>query len=261
MKKFTKKKKIWRVLSIMLPTLLLIVIALVIVGKSNAKNMNACADAAMATLEENHSLIKLDNPKYDVVTIKGMTFYTEHYKAEGIGHVAVMKLDATVMQMLTIVVTPTEKNIPLMSVDYIYMPGMRKAYVEYYDLVDNKDETYMFNMDKLDTIRDAYSDLPDTQPTSGWYDDLITVATYKKGGKDTQLLSMLTDNLNQYLQIADELPILSFEEQESNRAITQDYTDKLVDLGGVATNQFKAELGAEATREFLDTVLFGTEID
>lgn len=47
-------------------------------------------------------------------------------------------------------------------------------------------------------------------------------------------------------------------EKHINMKITQDYTDGLVDNGGVSTNVFKAIMGIDATKEFFNQVFFGT---
>lgn len=36
-----------------------------------------------------------------------------------------------IMQMATAVITPRDKNMPLLSADYMYILGKRKAYLEF----------------------------------------------------------------------------------------------------------------------------------
>jgi hypothetical protein len=52
--------------------------------------------------------------------------------------------------------------------------------------------------------------------------------------------------------------LLTTEERKLKWKITQDYTDGLVDNGGVSTNVFKAVMGSDATKEFFNKVFFGT---
>lgn len=53
-----------------------------------------------------------------------------------------MKLNMGVMQMATFVLTPDEKDIPVLSADYMFMLPIRKTYLEIYDLVIYNDDTY-----------------------------------------------------------------------------------------------------------------------
>ena len=39
---------------------------------------------------------------------------------------------------------------------------------------------------------------------------------------------------------------------------TMDYTDGLIEKGGISTDVFKKELGEEETKNFFDHVFFGT---
>ena len=42
--------------------------------------------------------------------------------------------------------------------------------------------------------------------------------------------------------------------------VTQEYSDGLIDKGGVSTDVFKKELGEAKTRDFFNKVFFGTEL-
>ena len=54
------------------------------------------------------------------------------------------------------------------------------------------------------------------------------------------------------------LPLLTDEEKAEKLAITVEYTNGLVDKGGVSTDVFKKELGVEETKKFFAQVFFGT---
>lgn len=49
-----------------------------------------------------------------------------------------MTVNMGFMQMVSYVITPYEKNMPLLSMDFMYIMGKRKAYAEFYDLVPDK---------------------------------------------------------------------------------------------------------------------------
>ena len=57
-----------------------------------------------------------------------------------------------------------------------------------------------------------------------------------------------------------QLPLLSETEKNEKLAITVEYTDGLIEKGGISTDVFKKELGDAETKKFFDTVFFGTDI-
>jgi hypothetical protein len=69
---------------------------------------------------------------------------------------------------------------------------------------------------------------------------------------------MLVDSIHTYLTYGKELPTLTEEEREEKLAITVEYTDGLIEKGGISTDVFKSQLGNEETKKFFDQVLFGT---
>ena len=67
-----------------------------------------------------------------------MKFDLEQYEIEGIGNLSVIRMNMGVMQMLTFVITSRDRNLPLLSSDYMYMLANRTVYVEFYDMVVEK---------------------------------------------------------------------------------------------------------------------------
>lgn len=130
-----------------------------------------------------------------------------------------MKLNMGVMQMATFVLTPDEKDIPVLSADYMFMLPIRKTYLEIYDLVINNDDTYKSYLEQFDEIKSHYADIPDTDHSETWDSSLIIVSTYKHGnsGNDNAIAEMLAENVRLMLRMADEYPALSEEEVESKR--------------------------------------------
>ena len=57
------------------------------------------------------------------------------------------------------------------------------------------------------------------------------------------------------------LDLLTEEEKREKRSITLEYTDGLIEKGGISTDVFKKELGDEEIKKFFDTVFFGTAIN
>lgn len=250
------------ILGIIAAIILIIVIVVSNIGNTNVKAMNDTVDTVIAELKENFTVTPVDVGDYKKMKIYGiMNFDVEQYDIEGIGNLSIMRMNALgLMQMSTVVITPQDKNLPLLSADYMYILSNRKAYLEFYDVVAEKDEAYQTLLSALTTAKENYNHLEDIQASEAWYADLLTVTTYKAGtpASDTDLKGLLIDSLDVYMSHAKQLPLLSDEEKAEKLDITVEYTDGLIEKGGISTDVFKKELGPKETKKFFDNIFFGT---
>ena len=257
-----KKKMGLIILGIIVAIILIIVIVISNIGKNNVKAMNDTVDIVIAELKENFTVTPVDVGDYKKMKIYGiMNFDVEQYYIEGIGNLSIMRMNAlNLMQMATVVITPQDKNLPLLSADYMYILSNRKAYLEFYDVVADKDDVYHTLLTALTDARNKYSHLEDIQASEAWYADLLTVTTYKAGKpeSDNDLKGLLIDSLEVYMNHAKQLPLLTEEEKAEKLDITVKYTDGLIEKGGISTDVFKKELGPEETKNFFDNIFFGT---
>ena len=228
----------------------------------NVKAMNDTVDAVLAKLNEDYAVTPVDVGSYKKMKIYGiMKFDVEQYHIADIGNLSIMRMNALgLMQMATIVITPQDKNLPLLSADYMYILSNRKAYLEFYDVVAEKDDAYNELLNSLTVAKEKYNHLEDIQASEAWYADLLTVTTYKaaKPESDADIKNLLIDSLDVYLKHAKELPLLTAEEKAEKLDITVKYTDGLIEKGGISTDVFKKELGPEETKNFFDNIFFGT---
>lgn len=229
----------------------------------NTEAMNTAVETALSLFGEKYKLTPLDPGRFGVIKVYGvMKFLVEQYAMEGIGNLSVMqmKMGLPLMTMATVVVTPFEKDLPLLSADLIYMMGNRKAYLEFYDLVTQKDENYQSHISRLAAISERYASLPPCPPAPAWYDHLLTATAYRGGSSsdDEQLIALLGDYVRGFLEMCGSAPRLDGAAQKEKRRITAEYVDGLVERGGTSTNVFKKALGEETTREFFGKVFFGT---
>ena len=230
--------------------------------KKNVAAMNRCVDAALAELCKRYTVTALDPGEFKQLKLFGfLKFRVEQYDIQALGNLSVMRVNMGAMQMATVVITPLDKNLPLLSADYMYIFSKRKFYLEFYDLVKEKDEAYLQLMADLGAVQARYNHLEDFEPTKAWYDDLLTVASFKSAPSDadTDLMTMLSDSLQVYLEHGLKLPALTEEERREKLAITTAYTNGLIEKGGVSTDIFKKQLGVEVTKKFFDAVFFGTD--
>ena len=228
----------------------------------NIKIMNNTVDSVLAQLKENFIVSPIDVGNYKKMKIYGiMKFDVEQYDIKELGNLSIMRMNALgLMQMVTIVITPKDKNLPLLSADYMYILSNRKAYLEFYDVVDEKDAAYNTLLNALAKGLERYKHLENIEASEAWYAHLLTITSYK-GGKpdaDEDLKNMLLDSLNTYLKHAKQLPLLSTEEKAKKKYITVAYTDGLIEKGGISTDVFKKQLGPEETKSFFDNIFFGT---
>lgn len=230
----------------------------------NTQAMNTAVDVALSRLRERHKLTPVDPGRFGTIKVYGvMKFLVEQYILEGIGNLSVMrmKMGLPLMTMATVVVTPFEKDIPLMSADFIYMMGSRKAYIEFYDLVVQKNQGYLDHISRLASISERYASLSPCPPAPAWYDHLLTATAYRSGkaADDQQLIALLGECVDGFLEMCAATPQLDEAAQSEKRRLVSGYVDGLVRRGGTSTNVFKKALGEETTREFFGKVFFGTE--
>lgn len=228
----------------------------------NILAMNNTVDAVLTKLKENFTITPIDVGNYKKMKIYGiMKFDVEQYHISEIGNLSIMRMNALgLMQMATVVITPQDKNLPLLSADYMYILSNRKAYLEFYDVVEEKDDAYSTLLSTLAKDLERYKHLENIEASEAWYAPLLTVTSYK-GGKpeaDEDLKNMLLDSLSTYMTHAKSLPLLSNEAKTKKKEITVAYTDGLIEKGGISTDVFKKQLGPEETKNFFDNIFFGT---
>ena len=262
-KKKKARKRMLIILGILCPIILVLVAAIFVISSINMKAMNRSIDSVMSELRENYTLTPLDAGEYEEIKLYGiMKFKVEQYTIEELGNLSVMRINMGVMQMSSIVITPKDKNLPLMSADYIYLLTNRKAYLEFYDLVKEKDDTYHTLLTNLSDIQKKYDYLNNLEISPAWYEHLLSVASYKacNVNSDKDIEAMLMNSLTAYIQHSKQLPLLSEEEKQKKLTITVNYTDGLITYGGISTDVFKNALGPEVTKDFFDSVFFGTGV-
>ena len=255
-------KEIINAVLIVIACIILILIASVfIISGKNMKSMNHCIDAVLKELKEHYTMIPLDIGDYKTMKLNSfMKFNVEQYDTKELGNLSIMRVNMGVMQMATIVITPREKNMPLLSADYMYILSNRKSYLEFYDVVEEKDAQYQQLLTSLSNVLNSYQQLENTQASPAWYEHLLTTKAYKKGSSknDLDMENMLLESLKTYISHSNQLPVLSANEKASKLAITVNYTDGLIEKGGISTDVFKKSLGNEETKKFFDNIFFCT---
>ncbi len=203
-------------------------------------------------------LKKKSTGEFAMFRANGMTFVCRAYDAEGLGHVSVMRAKGFfgLMKMDTLIIAPTELDLPLLSYDRIYAMGNDTLIAELYDTMsENKAELCGIN-----AVKDKYSALPerfaDGEEPKHWYDGIRLAETTSKKGKKANTADFdayVLDYLEAYLNINAEK--CDADEKKERTAV---YVNGLIREGGPATDVFKKQFGEEKTSIILKQVLFGT---
>ena len=211
-------------------------------------------DRLIEIIKENYTLSEIDAGDMSKLKANGMNFDIKAYKAEGLGHVSVMRAKGFfgLMKMDTLIINPDKVDLPLYSYDRIFAMGNDTLIVELYD-------TFLgaYSGEELEKVKAEYSDLAERDPGVHWYDSIKLTESISKKGRKSQS--------NRF----DELAIKHFEvylssgtgavvDMEAKQKKASYYVEGLLKNGGPSTDVFKKALGEEKTARFFREVLFGT---
>ena len=199
-------------------------------------------------------LTEIDCGEFAKMKVSGMNFEITAFRAEGLGHVSVMRAGGFMglMKMDTLIINPTEIDLPLYSYDRIFAMGNDTLITELYDTVvgDYSDES-------LIKVKDSYTDPAERDPGEHWYDGIKLPSSISKKGKKnhTARLDELTiKHFEEYLKSGTEKVTDKAAKQEKAKV----YVGGLIEKGGPSTDVFKKSIGEAKTRELFENILFGT---
>ncbi len=211
-------------------------------------------DRLLAIIQSKYALTELDVGDFATLKANGMKFTVNAYKAEGLGHISVMRAKGFfgLMKMDTLIINPKELDFPLYSYDRIYAMGNDTLIVELYDTLCG-----VRYLDGLNQVKAKYAELPERDPGKHWYDGIKLPESISKKGKKAQttLFDKFTvEHLEAYLELeaADNIDVAEKQKKASC------YVEGLLKNGGPSTDVFKKELGEDKTSELFQKILFGT---
>ncbi len=201
-------------------------------------------------------LAEIDAGEFAKMKVNGMKFSIQAFKAEGLGHVSLMQATGFfgLMKMDTLIVNPTELDLPLYSYDRIFAMGNDTLITELYDTTLGE-----FSEKELLQIlaTEEYKAIPERDPGEHWYDSIkLSCSISKKGKKaETEVINSLTEkHFEAYLSS----PATVVTNKEAKQEKTRLYVDGLIEKGGPSTDVFKKSIGEAKTRELFENILFGT---
>ena len=190
----------------------------------------------------------------DMATLRasGMKFSVEAYKADGLGHVSVMRAKGFfgLMKMDTLIINPTGIDLPLYSYDRILAMGNDTLIVELYDTLVGD-----YSEDGMISVKEKFTSLPERDPGEHWYDSIKLPSSISKKGKkiSSELDEMTLEHFKAYLASSN-APV---EDRASKKDMAAVYVNGLLEKGGPSTDVFKKELGIDKTAKLFKEILFG----
>ena len=214
-------------------------------------------DKILTLIGKKYSLTSIDCGEFAEMKVKGMKFKISAYKAEGLGHVSLMRASGMMglMKMDTLIINPTEIDLPLYSYDRILAMGNDTLIVELYDTLLGE-----FSENKLLEKKEGFSHLPERDPGEHWYDSIKLKSSISKKGKARKVSNgfeyLTMEHLYAYLY-SDEAKVVQDYEAKQDKARV--YVNGLIEKGGPSTDVFKSAIGEDKTRELFENILFGTK--
>ena len=210
-------------------------------------------------ISKNYKLTERKVGEEGCFKVAGMTFKTRLFEANGLGSVSIMKAKGFcgLMQMITVIVNPFYVDAPLFSYDSISAFGNNTTYIEIFDTTLSG----KFDMTGLEEIRCQYSEIPNKDVGSHWYDDMrIGTPICKTAGKNRVVA--VNELACRYFSayINNTLNCAACDEK-AKRFKASVYSDGLLANGGPATDPVKKAIGEERTAYFFKNILFATVSD
>lgn len=205
-------------------------------------------------VKDKYELVEVETNEYSNLKVSGMKFEIKAYDALGLGRVSIMKAKGFfgLMKMDTLMITPTDKDLPLLSYDRIIAMGNDTLIIELYNTqVENCD------LSPLACVKEKYNNLADHNLGEHWYDSIkFSESVSKKGKKKEfeQYNELTLQYVNEYLNLSSKE--ITNKEEKNNKS--QIYVNGLLTNGGPSTSIFQKNIGKEKTEKLFKEILFGT---
>lgn len=112
----------------------------------------------LKAIESRFPLKEKEVGQWKQMKVSGMKFTIRAFEAEGLGHVSAMSAKGFfgLMQMDTLIINPTKKDLPLYSYDRVHAMGNDTLIVELYDTLLGA-----CDLSGLAQVKEQNGDLPD----------------------------------------------------------------------------------------------------
>ena len=124
----------------------------------------------------------------DNATIRksGMKFDLASYRLEGVGYCSTIRTKAMLglMKMESLILTPLDVDMPLMSYDVMHLPGKDIVLLEMYDTqITPVDRSDMSAFEAMEEVKKRYAHLPDRETPPGCSAEMLLSPSVGKKGR------------------------------------------------------------------------------
>jgi hypothetical protein len=193
--------------------------------------------------------------EFSKMKVNGMNFEIWAFHADGLGHVSAMTASGFfgLMKMDTLIINPTEKDLPLFSYDRVHALGNDTLIFELYDTLLEE-----ANLSRVEAVKAKYAALAEHDLGKHWYDEIKLPVSLSKKGKKAQRAAFdqcAIEYLESFLEAAEGAPYCDPAGKKEKASV---YVDGLLTHGGPSTDVFKKGIGDEKTAQLFRNILFGT---
>lgn len=209
----------------------------------------------LRTITVKYHLNAITIGEYAKMKVNGMDFQIWAFHADGLGHVSAMTASGFfgLMKMDTLIINPTEKDMPLFSYDRVHAMGNDTLIYELYDtLLEQAD------LSGTEAVKEKYQNLPDHDLGEHWYDSIKLAVSLSKKGKKAQRAGFdacALEYLEAFLADAEKAEYCDPAAKQAKASV---YVEGLLEHGGPSTDVFKKGIGTEKTAQLFRNILFGT---
>ena len=214
-------------------------------------------DRMISIIGDAFPLEELDCGEYETMKVSGMNFRIRRFYAEGLGNVSSMVASGFfgLMKMDTLIITPTEKDMPLFSYDRVHAMGNDTLIFELYDTLLGQTD-----LSALEQVKNDAAYLPDHDLGEHWYDSIKLPVSLSKKGKKAHTPGFdatVVHYLAKYLETAKTAAPCEAAPKREKAGV---YVEGLLTNGGPSTDVFKKGIGDEKTADLFRNILFATQI-
>jgi hypothetical protein len=150
-------------------------------------------------------------------------------------------------------------NLPMLSIDVIFMGAKRIFVIEIIDPAKISDETLSVHYDRMRSLKPSSEKLVD-MPVTRWYKDVVmdfSIHAKSDSSSDELLFETYRKYLDAYFAMVKDAEPISAEQTREVFQATEWYVDTLISKGGPAVDMLAWLMGKEKMREYSRTVMFG----
>jgi len=178
----------------------------------------------------------------------------------------VNSLDATMllfMKMYTLLLRPNYNfNLPMLSVDFIFIGGKRVYVMEIIDPAHIEDDNIRTHYAQMRARIPEVEKFEEMEVNMEWCKDIVTdfsIHINAERADDDLLFDIYKTYLNAYLAMAQKAEPLTPDLSKRVQEGIEGYVSTLLAEGGPAVNVFNTLLGPEKQQEYVRTVMFGLD--